>query len=401
MTKLLETFNKNEVEAILQNDILCILDNPDPESTNTTESLRFICKSLKSLNIRKSSKNKSKLDLQVKTKTDTITIPKELSTFSLYTHIGELNFDNEHDLTKLSIMHINIDSLPKHFITFRINLTRFKRLPDIIAITETQFPPCKESNKQLETEHKISHFKLHIPKSKRSDDTGGVAMYVNEKFEVKPYEKKNSWEKNVYESIYLDIQAGASSFVCGVIYHKKDSDPPKFRSKLATSLENITRENKTALICGDFNLDLLGDAPQVFKRIMLKHTFAPLIIRPARYRNREPTEGSRTLIDHIWFNKPDFFLNSAILVDYFGSDHLAVCCFFRISKPTAKTKKKLNSRTLQVNGEDKEKFIKNQEELNDKFLDYLVSLTNDCNKGEKVKFPTYPNDIENAKLTFF
>ena len=103
------------------------------------------------------------------TKTNAITIPKELSAFSLHTRIGELHFDNVHDLTKLSIMHINIDSLPKRFTTFRITLTRFERLPDIIAVTETQFP-CEESNEQLETKYKIPHFELHILKSKRSDD---------------------------------------------------------------------------------------------------------------------------------------------------------------------------------------------------------------------------------------
>ena len=403
VTKLLEIFNKNEVETILQNVILCILDNPESEPTNTMESLQCIRESLKSLNIRKSSNNKSTLDLQVKNKTDAITIPKELSTFSLYTHVGELHFDNEHDLTKLSIMHININSLPKRFTTFRITLTRFKRLPDIIAVTETQFL-CGESNQLLKTKYKIPHFKLHIPKSKRSDDTGGVAMYVNENFEVKPSKNETLWEKNVYESLYLDIQAGATSFVCGVIYTKKDSDPTIFRSKLTSCLENITRENKTALICGDLNLDLLGKAPHVFKKVMLKHNFAPLIIRPTRYCNRESTKGSRTLIDHIWFNKPDLFLNSAILVDYFGSDHLAVCCFFKISKPRAKTKKKSKDdevfRTLQVKGKDKEKNLKNQAKLTDKHLDYLVNLTNDY-KGKKVEFPSYPNDIEKAKLIFF
>ena len=114
--------------------------------------------------------------------------------------------------------------------------------------------------------------------------------------------------KNVYECIYLDIQNGASLFVYGVIYRKKDADPTIFCSKLTSSLENITRKNKiAALKCGDLNLDLLGKAPQVFKKVMLKHNFGPIIIRPARYRNREPTKGSRIFINHIWFNKLDRF----------------------------------------------------------------------------------------------
>ena len=460
MTNLLEIFNENEIETILQNVILCIFDKL--KSTNTTESLQCICKSLKSLNIGKSNYNKSMLDVQVPTKTNAITIPKELSTFSRYTPIGELNFDNEHDTTKFSIMHINIDSLPNHFKTFCVNLTLLKRLPDIIAVTETQFP-WNESNEDLETKYKIRHFKLYIPTCDRSDDTGGVAMYVNENFEAKPTEGEEAqWKENVYESIYLDVEAGASSFVCGVIYRNHNSNPVLFRSKLNSSLESITRDNKTAVICGDLNLDLFAHAPKLFKKLMVKHNFFPCIIRPTRYANRNPQSksnktdtplnqdalnstsaqfkikkpvssdtqnpssssaspsaeqpalsdaqnssssasqrpkaGSKTLIDHIWFNKRELFLNSAILVDYFGSDHLAVCCSVKIDPSSAKIKKEsgdnLFPRILKVSGELKK--IPNEEERLLEHLNYLLTFSNDSKKTSK----KMSQDIEKADLKF-
>ena len=127
-----EIFNKNEIN-ILQKGLSPILDSPEFNHT-TVQNLFTVLKLLIS-----TSGKTSKLDCQTKGKIDAITISTELSTFSVYTPIRELHkiyhFDDEQDPSKLNIMHININSLKAHIKILCCKLIRFKRLPDIIAVT--------------------------------------------------------------------------------------------------------------------------------------------------------------------------------------------------------------------------------------------------------------------------
>ena len=275
-------------------------------------------------------------------------------------------------------MHINIRKLKTNFEAFRFNLTLFKRLPDVIGITGTHYSH-DHSNESLQG-YKIPHFKLYIPENRKPESERGVAMYVNENFDAEEIQDLSLWDEDVYESMFLDINTHASSFVWGVIHKPQSTPNPKFCQKLKNSLAKITRENKIAAFCGDFNTDLLEQAQEValkdFKMIMVKHNYVPCIIRPTRYEpQREPTNagkknsngdrssssdsGSRTLIDHIWFNKAELVSNSAILVDYFGSDHFAVCCLVKIDQPSTETETKRFLRKLQVKRKDIKKDFRN------------------------------------------
>ena len=429
---LSKIFNEHEIN-IFQEEFLRILNLPEFNRTTVQE----LFTALKSLLICTSG-NTSKLDRQTKSKIDAITVPTKLSTFSLYTSIGELrrinHFDDERDPSKLNIMHININSLQAHFNTFRLKLTRFKRLPDIIAVTETFFTQS-DINQSFLNRHEIPHFKLYIPENHRSTKGGGVAMYVNENFEIQQREDLAAWEEKVYESLFLDIKAGAFSFVCGVIYKTQRSSNERFREKLNNSLTRIAQENQIAAICGDFNHNLLPkktSSPNKillrdFKMIMVKHNYVPCIIRLTRYEKRTSSSANNapnnseesvssneddnsdendslpngTLIDHIWFNKVELVLNSAILVDYFGSDHLAVCCSIKTYEPSAITniesRNRDNSfpRILEVYG-DPEKISNEKEELLE-HLNYLLTLS----KSSKENLKKKREEIEKANLNFF
>ena len=109
---------------------------------------------------------------------------------------------------------------------------------------------------------------------------------------------------------------------------------------LEPTLDIIKKENKTVCLCGDFNINLLDTTD--FPSFMFNYQFFPCINRPTRifYTTSTPKKTS-TLINQFWI-KPvasmqavDF--KSAILVDSFNTDHLAICCCFKIEKNSCST----------------------------------------------------------------
>ena len=85
---------------------------------------------------------------------------------------------------------------------------------------------------------------MYIPENHRSTVTDGIAMYVNQNFEVQIGEDLRTWEEKVYESLFLGIKADAFSFVCGVIYKTQSSSIEIFREKLNNSLTRIAQESQ-------------------------------------------------------------------------------------------------------------------------------------------------------------
>ena len=271
-------------------------------------------------------------------------LPK-LKTASRYSPIFKLHevFKDENDPTKLSIMHININSLTEKFDTLKHHLHNFERLPDIICITETHLKNNDEVVKKL----KICNYSLYV--NSRTSSWGGVAMYVNNNFQVFAREDITHFEEKIFESLFLEIRTESSNFrlVCGVIYRTSRGSRPKFCEQLETTVKKINGDNVTACLCGDFNLDLtekyeksknnfdLTETFKEYKQIMHQNNFFSCINRPTRFEKKTKNDEilfSRTLIDHIWCNKVEHFSNSAILVDKFA-DHLAVCCSLQTDQP--------------------------------------------------------------------
>ena len=276
-------------------------------------------------------------------------------TFSPYQSIFNIHdhFRDKHDETKFGITHINMQSLSKNFNHFVANLFLFERMPDVICITETHF-----DDEQNEEEYEIPNYRLYVSNRTKSDPFGGgVAIYVNDSFNVVKKDGLVEFKAQLFESLFLEIKTCAFTFICGVAYQtKKESETNQkkiFSENLKNCFNQLIKENKERLIvvCGDFNLDLLKDAPNYFKEYMAEFGFIPCITKPTRYehRNKKNSEGiSRTLIDHIWINQIDRVASSAILVDSFGSDHLAVSCLLQADQSFFPQNCNWNSQNLKL-----------------------------------------------------
>ena len=107
----------------------------------------------------------------------------------------------------------------------------------------------------------------------------------------------------------------------GVIYRHPSMDLTDFNCNyLNKLLENISKEQKSIFLLGDFNVNLLNynehNQTNEFLDSLASNSFIPLILQPTRI-----TSHSNTLIDNIFLNAIDRDLISGNLTATI-SDHL-------------------------------------------------------------------------------
>jgi exonuclease III len=143
----------------------------------------------------------------------------------------------------LSICHINIRSLPKHFTEFLHHHDLFSN--DIICFSETW----------LNESHPSSIFQIPGYEFIRKDRGmasrgGGLAIFV--KSSIK-FEKITIPVCGEAEMLAIDIKAGGSGFRLLLVYN-----PPYVSRGVSGQFEQLFDSkflNKNSIILGDFNID--------------------------------------------------------------------------------------------------------------------------------------------------
>ena len=124
------------------------------------------------------------------------------------------------------------------------------------------------------------------------------------------------------ESTFIEIvNPRKSNIIVGVIYRHPSMDLADFNCNyLNKLLENVSKEQKSVFLLGDFNVNLLNcnehNQTNEFLDSLASNSFIPLILQPTRI-----TSNSNTLIDNIFSNNinPDIISgNLAVTI----SDHL-------------------------------------------------------------------------------
>ena len=111
----------------------------------------------------------------------------------------------------------------------------------------------------------------------------------------------NIYKKNELESTFIKtVNPKKSNIVVGVIYRHPSMNLTDFNCNyLKTLLENITKEQKSIFLLGDFNVNLLNynehNQTNEFLDSLASNSFIPLILQPTR-----TTSHSNTLIDNIF-----------------------------------------------------------------------------------------------------
>lgn len=189
-------------------------------------------------------------------------------------------FNDSVELDKaFSIIHFNCRSLPKNFTKINEYLDTFKSKFKLIALSETWIN--RENNIDLH----ISGYDLYVT-SRANRSGGGVALYVDSDLKCRPVECMTSVIDDLMECIAVEIELERTrNIVVACVYRKPGSNVDTFKDSLE-ELMNGLNENKTLIICGDFNIDLLKVSAHKQTSDFLDALYStglyPLITKPSR-----------------------------------------------------------------------------------------------------------------------
>ena len=229
---------------------------------------------------------------------------------SSYYSIDSFNGEFSKSCNDFLLIHVNIRSLfhkIDHFLSL-LNLltTQF----DMICFTESWLTN--------DTKHLINipgYTSYHTLRLNRRG--GGISMYVSDRFLVTTLDEVSVCS-SVIETLFLNVSYGGKTFIVGTIYKPPSSGDNLFLETF-NSLYNHATQNFSyrIYICGDFNIDLMGDNCQNFLNIMFANSLMPSISKPTRI-----SDSSATLIDNIFLNSGQQVKSGILTVDL--SDHLPI-----------------------------------------------------------------------------
>ena len=126
------------------------------------------------------------------------------------------------------------------------------------------------------------------------------------------------------ESVFIEIiNEGKKNTIFGCIYRHPSMEIEEFnKNYFENFLRNLSLENKTTYLLGDFNINLLeidsDENINNYYNILISNLFIPHITLPTRITPR-----SKTLIDNIFSHNPNFTLGVSGKVTLSISDHLS------------------------------------------------------------------------------
>ena len=225
----------------------------------------------------------------------------------------------------LSVLHMNIRSLPLHFDELLTLLGNIGIDFQLIGLTE-----IKDSvDSPISTNIDIPGYKFHHTPSQSA--AGGVGIYVRSNLDAnKRLDLCSSTCE--FESVWIEIEnAKSKNILCCCAYRHPSSDINSFLDHMQETLSKIANENKIAIIMGDFNINLLNFENHTlssdFINTMFSNHFQPLILQPTRV-----TDSTSTLIDNIFSNDLSCkVISGNILVQI--SDHFPQFSIFNNSAP--------------------------------------------------------------------
>ena len=254
-----------------------------------------------------------------------------------YCPLQDANFTlNSSTVRDLSILYINIVSLPLHMNDLQQLLSRFDKKPDVIALSETKI-----------TEKVNGHYHPHLDgytfsQIKSTTFFGSVGIFVRNTLVCNIRKDLNCSEHRLYQMLWFEIscdEKNAPKTTIGLVYrHNGFPDIPSFTSRMENIINKLNREKANFYIFGDFNINLLkiNDIHNIssFVNSMHSHNALNLVNLPTWFpRGNQP--GNPSILDHLWTNQPSR-VNHIDLIEHPISDHRPMLCIVKLNKSIVK-----------------------------------------------------------------
>ena len=154
----------------------------------------------------------------------------------------------------LSFFHSNISSLEKHFDEFSNLFETLNHSFDVIGVSETRLSSSSAGNTSLPGYSFLGVSSESI--------AGGVGLYISAKITFKPRTdlSKILYSSTNLESIFIElIFKGKENIIVGCVYKHPSFNIDDFNTYyLSPFLSKLNKEEKSIVLLGDFNINLLN-----------------------------------------------------------------------------------------------------------------------------------------------
>ena len=197
----------------------------------------------------------------------------------------------------LSLMHLNVRSIPKNIDKLNSYLLSLDIQFSIIGLTETWL---KEETLDL---YELPEYKsIHLTRPSRKG--GGVSLYIHNNYDY--VEKPNmNIMTELIECLFVEVMSQTRKhkrkILVGIVYRPPNTSINAFTEQLTNSVRTLRIENKQCYIMGDFNINLLNYDHHMethdYVDAMFSNCLIPQITKPTRI-----TPTTATLIDNSYSN---------------------------------------------------------------------------------------------------
>ena len=250
---------------------------------------------------------------------------------------------------------MNISSLCHNFDELQTLLARINIKFNIIGITETRLKKHSIRNINID----LNGYAIEHTPTEAS--CGGALLYIDISLNYIVRNDFKLYKKRELESVFIEIiNPKGKNVIVACIYRHPSMNPTEFIDiYLSELLQKLSREDKTIMLMGDFNIDLLkydtNKDSTMFLDIMYTNFLLPYRKIPTRV-----TTHSKTLIDNIFSNNIEDGLISGNIITTI-SDHYAQ---FLLQK------------NIKIEKKEKNIFRHNFKNFNEDLFDYKLNQIN-------------------------
>ena len=219
-----------------------------------------------------------------------------------YYECQDFKTSNSSSKFNFSALHLNISSLAKHFDELNALLGLLNLNFSVIGISETRF---------LKNSPPIFNFDIggytavHTP---TESSAGGALLYISNHLSYFPRSDLDNvlYKPKELESVFVEVSfSNKPNCIVGCIYKHPGMSVNSFTAEfLSPFLQLVSGENKSMVLLGDFNINLLNfdNSTEVgtFIDTLESYSLLPQVTLPTRI-----TETSQTLIDNIFTTSID------------------------------------------------------------------------------------------------